>query len=241
LKSHPIQGKEKNINKHNLTKQIYHYEVTSKAYQIHSKEYDIIFPKDIEILLNRVTENDFQKDEKLPYWASVWPSAIALAHFIDKDTTIYSHKKILEIGCGLGYTSLILSNKTPFSFSFDYDMEALEFSTANYLLNQNKIQFQPHFFLMDWRNPSIQTKFDYIVGSDILYEKRFFRPLKELLKNYLKKEGKIILSEPGRSISHDFLDEMKKNFLYQNTELPFDDEETNVHQNIQIHQFIHKK
>ena len=51
-----------------------------------------------------IREEDFVKDERLPYWADVWPSSIILA---GKLLELDGHgKTALELGCGVGLSTL---------------------------------------------------------------------------------------------------------------------------------------
>ena len=47
-----------------------------------------------------IREEDFVKDERLPYWADVWPSSIVLASKLMELNG--RGKTALELGCGVG-------------------------------------------------------------------------------------------------------------------------------------------
>ena len=64
--------------------------------------------KDLDDLVNRISDDEFGEDERLPYWAELWPSAIALSRFLFKNSSLIKDKNIIELGCGLGLTSLAL-------------------------------------------------------------------------------------------------------------------------------------
>ena len=45
-----------------------------------------------------ISEADFEKDERLPYWADIWPSSTALSTIV---ASLDGHgKRALELGCG---------------------------------------------------------------------------------------------------------------------------------------------
>src|SRR3954466_527531 len=51
-----------------------------------------------------IREEDFVKDERLPYWADVWPSSLILA---GKLLELDGHgKTALELGCGAGLCTI---------------------------------------------------------------------------------------------------------------------------------------
>ena len=58
-------------------------------------------PRDAEALL---TEEGFEKEEFLPYWAELWSSGVALAH--DVARRALRGASVVELGCGLGLPSI---------------------------------------------------------------------------------------------------------------------------------------
>jgi predicted nicotinamide N-methyase len=58
-------------------------------------------PRDSEALL---TEEGFEKEEFLPYWAELWSSGVALAH--DVAGRSLRGASVVELGCGLGLPSI---------------------------------------------------------------------------------------------------------------------------------------
>jgi predicted nicotinamide N-methyase len=59
-------------------------------------------PRDFEDLL---TEEAFVQEELLPYWAHLWPSAVALAEELAPRSL--RGARTLELGCGLGLPSVV--------------------------------------------------------------------------------------------------------------------------------------
>jgi len=51
-----------------------------------------------------IREEDFVKDERLPYWADVWPSSIVLAEKLLELKG--AGRTALELGCGVGLSTL---------------------------------------------------------------------------------------------------------------------------------------
>jgi len=162
---------------------------------------------DLDTLVDTISDDQFNVDERLPYWAEIWPSAIALSRFIFKNPNLFPKRRILELGCGLGLTSMAIMLQQPAYFlCSDYEAEALQQARENFILNEIDL---PHFQQLDWRDPQIHDSFDVIIASDILYEKRFFQPLLNLFKNYSAPRGTIIIAEPNRSIARDFFATLK--------------------------------
>lgn len=162
----------------------------------------------LDELVDQVSDDEFNKDERLPYWAELWPSAIGLSRFIIKNPDLFNSKNILELGCGLGLTSLVLMQQNPaLLLCTDYENDALKLTRRNFIKNNLKL---PYFEQIDWRNPLLDTRYELIIASDILYENRFFQPLQKLFRNYLQANGQIIVAEPNRSVAIPFFDVLKE-------------------------------
>ena len=159
--------------------------------------------KNLDDLVDQVSDDEFNQDERLPYWAELWPSAIALSEYILINRPFFAGKSIIELGCGIGLTTMALIKTSPQQLiATDYEEQALENTRKNFSLN--KIKELPQMQLLDWREPDIDQKFDVIIASDIAYEERFFQPFINLFQLILKKDGSIILAEPNRSIARSF-------------------------------------
>jgi len=162
----------------------------------------------LDELVDQVTDDEFNRDERLPYWAELWPSAIGLSRFLIRNPELIRSKSILELGCGLGLTSMIMMQNEPASLvCTDYENNALRLAKKNFRKNRLKL---PEFRWLDWRNPKLKEKFDCIVASDVLYEERFFHPILDLLDNYLSGNRLIILAEPNRKIAIPFFNMLKE-------------------------------
>ncbi len=188
-------------------------ETIIKAFSFNNHEISINRVKDLDKLVDQIDDTLFSEDERLPYWAELWPSAIGLSRYIAANKKIVEKKAVLELGCGLGLTSLLLSVSNPSSLLItDYEQDALDFLARNFKLNNFPV---PKLKILDWRTPALNQKFDVIITSDVLYEKRFFSPLVELLDNYLLPEGVVYLAEPNRPIAEPFFDLLKeRNFTF---------------------------
>src|SRR2546428_11011399 len=60
---------------------------------------------DVDSLLDRLPRIQFRPDERLPYWAELWPSAMALARHLWHATDLRG-LQVLELGCGLRLTGI---------------------------------------------------------------------------------------------------------------------------------------
>ncbi|MEI6310689.1 MAG: methyltransferase domain-containing protein [Bacteroidota bacterium] len=149
-------------------------------------------------------------DEKIPYWAELWPSAIAMSTFLLENIDLIRGKSILEIGCGLGLPTIVAGNYAASIRCTDYIVEAIQFAKENYLLNHTALN-QVEFNLLDWRE-SIPTteKYDIIIASDVAYERKAFDDLEACILAYSHADSIVLLSEPNRHMAVDFLARLKK-------------------------------
>jgi len=162
---------------------------------------------DMEALWESMDDGDLDEDERLPYWAEVWPASVLLGRHILRNAVTLKGKSCLDLGCGLGLTGMIASSIGADVIGFDYEWPAVRFAQHNAELNNVP---QPLWMLMDWRQPAVQQgAFDFIWGGDVLYEKRFFDPLIRLFRHALAPGGKIWIGEPVRTVSRPVWDELR--------------------------------
>jgi predicted nicotinamide N-methyase len=129
-----------------------------------------------------------------PLFGVVWPSSLVLAHFMkDFDT---GSKRILEVGCGMALTSLLLNKQSADITATDYHPEVETFLERNVLLNDEApIDFE----LVDWKAQSDKLGlFDLIIGSDLLYEDMHIDLLSRFLESHAKPACEVIVVDPGR-------------------------------------------
>lgn len=163
------------------------------------REWKIERTADLESLWESIGEDDFGEDERLPYWAELWPASVLLGEWLYRNQSSIHGKKSLDLGCGLGLTAIIGASLGADVVAFDYEFPPLIFAKDNVSLNRTP---SPLWLQMDWREIALaDNSFDYIWGGDILYEKRFFDPLEKLFKQLLKPEGRIWMAEPVRDVS----------------------------------------
>lgn len=162
---------------------------------------------DLEALWDAMDADDLNQDERLPYWVEVWPASVLLGRWLMRNRENITGKRCLDLGCGLGLTGMIAANLGAEVVAFDYEWPAVRFALHNGQVNK---VVQPLWTVMDWRQPALKDhSFDYIWGGDVLYEKRFFEPLKRLFRSALAREGAIWIGEPVRTVSRPVWEELE--------------------------------
>ena len=167
---------------------------------------------DAEALLEDIEPVTFAEDERLPYWAELWPSAVALSHFLARHLDLEG-RRVLELGCGLGLVSVVAALQGARVLCTDHEQAALEFARRNARGNAcNGVRFR----LVDWRRPALRRRYHCILAADVIYESRSFAPLVSLLKRYLARGGMAVIAEPGRLNAPPFFNLLKqRGFSYR--------------------------
>jgi predicted nicotinamide N-methyase len=170
------------------------------------------------------------KDERLPYWAEIWPSSVALAAYVG--ALEGGGRRMLELGCGTG---LVASAALIAGFDVtatDYYEDALLFARLNGLRNAGA---EPSVAMLDWRQlPDTLGTFDVIVASDVLYEKVYPALVAEVIARALAVNGVALVADPGRLAAPEFPGECEQRGLVvsERTRVPFS--EAGVNQTIDV-------
>lgn len=176
------------------------YDLRDRTATIGGRELSLTQVRDLDELLEKIDVLD--DDERMPYWAELWPSALALAEMLLTDR-IAAGKDCVEIGCGLGLVGLAASLSGARVTLTDYDQDALRLAELN--LRQNGIT-DATFVLMDWRTPSLGRSFDVVLAADVLYERRSLEPVMGAVQALLSPVGTAWIAEPYREVAREFLD-----------------------------------
>jgi ETFB lysine methyltransferase len=148
-------------------------------------------PRSADELINEI---DFERDERLPYWADVWPSSIALAGVVS--ALDGSGKRALELGCGLGLVTIAALRARYDVLATDYYEDALLFARRNGLSATGR---EPRTQHVDWRAlPSDLGRFDLVLASDVLYEREYATLVAEAIVASLAPDGVALVADPGR-------------------------------------------
>lgn len=129
-----------------------------------------------------------------PIFGVLWPSSFVLAHYIsDYDT---GGKRILEVGCGMALSSLLLNKQNADITATDYHPEVEKFLNRNTQLNNDK---DIDFVRTGWADADDTLGlFDMIIGSDLLYENEHIDLLANFINQHSKPSSEVILVDPGR-------------------------------------------
>ena len=149
---------------------------------------------DLEALLDQIDPVTFAADERIPYWAELWPSAVGLARYVTGHLSL-AGQQVLELGCGLGLVGMVAALQGARVLCTDYEADALVFARHNARRHHCR---QVRFRLVDWRRPALRRRYNTILASDVIYEARNFGPLVTLLQRFLARGGQAVFADPER-------------------------------------------
>lgn len=177
------------------------FDVVTSDVDIHGQQFAIVHPRDAESLID---EAAFNRDERLPYWADLWPSSVALARAVR--AMAGGGRTLLELGCGVGLVAAAALKAGFDVTASDYYDEALAFARLNGRRNALR---EPRTMILDWRHlPSAIPAFDVVVGADVLYERTYGPVVARAIATTLAERGRAMIADPGRVGSPAFFDSL---------------------------------
>lgn len=181
------------------------FDTVTDDIDVGDRTFSVLRPRNSDDLIR---EEDFVLDERLPYWADVWPSSTVLAgHFLElarKSNRGGGSRRGLELGCGVGVVTTAAMIAGYEMIASDYYTDALAFTRANAYRITGK---SPTARMIDWRSfPADVSSLDLIFASDVLYEKEYARILPGIFKRSLAPGGMVIVADPGRIGVPDFVE-----------------------------------
>jgi ETFB lysine methyltransferase len=218
---------------------------------LHDWPVELLRPRNSDDL---ISEADFVRDDRLPYWADLWPSSRVLADYLLQTERAPDHAarpasprhqspsggihtgrppSLLELGCGLGLVTMAAMRVGYEVLATDYYVDALRFTRAN---AARALGREPETRHVDWRDfPADLRGFDRIVAADVLYEKSYPPLLSAAIARVLAPGGEAIIADPGRIAAPDFLAGLAADGLKVVSKVthPFDEGE--IHQQISIY------
>jgi predicted nicotinamide N-methyase len=186
-------------------------DVVEEVIPINGRDLRLLRPRDAEALLD---EHAFAHEEYLPYWAELWPSALALARAV-ANRALHG-ARTLELGCGLGLPSIAAALAGGRVLATDWSAEAIAMTAANAERNGATLET----LVCSWTAPEpllARAPYDLILASDVLYEARNADTLLELLP---KLGSDVWLADPGRKPAARFLERAARTWDITERQVP---------------------
>ena len=192
---------------------------------------DIMHPENTDAL---ISEEDMVRDDRLPYWADIWPSSRILARAVAREAG--AGKSFFELGAGLGLVSVGAMRAGYDVLASDYYDDALLFTRAN---AWRALKREPRTRMIDWRDlPADLEAVDRVVAADVLYEDRYPPLVANVIARVLAPGGVATIADPGRPMVEQFFELLPACGLrLRNTET-IEYAETPAKQTIRLHHIV---
>jgi predicted nicotinamide N-methyase len=186
-------------------------DLVEESVGVHGRELRVLRPRDAEALLD---ETAFEHEEFLPYWAELWPSALALARAVGARSL--GGRRVVELGCGLGLPSIAAALQGARVLATDWSPDAVVTAAGNAERNGARIET----LVCSWADPGPIVErgpWDLVLASDVLYEARDVAPLLAVLPPLLGEHGEAWIADPGRAPAERFLEQARESFEVRTT------------------------
>ena len=171
------------------------FDVVEHRLAVGGRVFEMRHPRSADHLID---DEAFKRDERLPYWAEIWPSAFVLAERVAREDVRRDGRqlRLLELGCGCGLAVMSALAAGFEVTAVDYYADALEFVRLNAELNGLP---RPEVRVVDWRAyPAELRDFDFVIAADVLYERDYCRMIAGAMRQSLAADGVGIVTDPQR-------------------------------------------
>lgn len=139
----------------------------------------------------------------VPFGIALWSSSIALAHDLAERASQLRGARILELGAGTGLPGIVAASLGARVTQTDRHEVSLSLCRANGERNRvSGIDYR----LADWAAWNDDTRYDWIIGADIMYAEAAQASLRNILETNLAPGGRVLIADPFRSSSIRFLE-----------------------------------
>ena len=174
--------------------------------RIEGREWSVLHTGAVLTLEEEIAFLRDQRD-KVPYGVVLWPAAVALAHEVAWRAEQCRGRRVLELGAGTGLPGIVAASFGARVMQTDRQELALAVCARN--AARNDVTSIEHR-LADWTMWNDVGRFDWILGSDILYAESMHAHLLRIFDGSLAPGGRLLLSDPFRPSSVRLLETMEQ-------------------------------
>ena len=162
----------------------------------------------VSSVLSHEEESKFlvELSDRLPYGVTLWTGAIALAHEVASRRIELRGNRVLELGAGTGMPGIVAAGHGAYVVQTDRNELAVSVCKRNIALNGIETIEQR---IVDWTKWNDGGKYEWIIGSDILYGEEMHPHLRRIFESNLTPGGRILISDPFRLTSFKLLEALE--------------------------------
>ncbi|MEP6618616.1 MAG: methyltransferase domain-containing protein [bacterium] len=176
------------------------FRTVNRGLRVAERDVTLLSPANADDL---ISEDDYVLDERLPYWADLWPSAQILANEVA--IMRLAGQRVLELGCGLGVVAIGAAMAGAKVTATDYYEDSLLFARLNVAEATGQSIVTR---MVNWTEmPEDLGRFDVVLASDVLYEHRYASLVADAIAKTLVRGGEAIVADPGRIALDEFREE----------------------------------
>lgn len=175
-------------------------------------------PPDLDGLLDRAAAIDPQAVDTIPYYAILWPAAHGLARHLWERRNELAGQRVVELGCGLGLPSILAAKLGARVLATDFHPDTEAWLRHNAALNSVALDYMS----LNWNALPDATPASFVIGSDLLYERRHIPALVCAINAFCAPGGRTVIADPGRDHLQLFVSAMEKDG-WRPTLYPIDD------------------
>ncbi len=139
-----------------------------------------------------------EQRDRLPYGVALWPAAIALAHEVASRADAFRGRSVLELGAGTGLPGIVAASLGGRVVQTDRQELAMSVCRRNGERNGvDTIEYR----IADWTTWDDVGRYDWIIGSDVIYGATMHPHLRRIFETNLAPGGRVLLSDPFRAVS----------------------------------------
>lgn len=139
----------------------------------------------------------------LPYGVVLWPAAIALAHEVATRADEFRGRRVLELGAGTGLPGVVAASLGARVVQTDRNEGALDVCRHN---GERNGAIGIVYCVADWTDWHDAERYDWIIGSDVLYGEELQPSLRRIFEANLAPGARVLIADPFRAPSLRFLE-----------------------------------
>ena len=142
---------------------------------------------------------------RVPYGVSLWSGAIVLSREIVRQKKLFVGKRVLELGSGVGLPGIVAATLGASVVQTDGDPLAVELARRNGARNEvSAIEHRP----AHWAAWDVADRFDWIIGSDILYGNSQRPQLRPIFEANIRLGGRVLWTNPRSNTVAFFMNDL---------------------------------